>query len=225
MTALTARAFDLILCESCGLLSRGRPHADGLDGPVAVDSSVACPRCGARLHVRKPDSVARTWAYLISALVLYVPANALPIMRTSGIYSRQSDTILSGVAYLWNDGSWGLALIVFIASVAIPLVKLFALSFLLVTVQRGSSWRPRQRTRLFRMIASIGRWSMLDIYVVALLAALVRVQPLALIDVGPGAVAFGAMVVLTMFATHAFDPRLIWDGTGRAAADQDDDDD
>ena len=226
MTALTARALDLLLCDSCGLLSRGRadPAASALSAG-APDFSGACPRCGAALHVRKPESVSRSWAYLISALVLYVPANALPIMRTSGLFNKQSDTILSGVVYLWTEGSWGLSLIVFIASVAIPLVKLIALSFLLVTVQRGSSWRPRQRTHLFRMIASIGRWSMLDIYVVALLAALVRVQPLALIEVGPGAVAFGAMVMLTMFATHAFDPRLIWDATNPATADQDDDDD
>jgi paraquat-inducible protein A len=172
----------------------------------------ACPRCGTALHARKPDSLARTWALLLAATVLYVPANVLPIMHTASLFGTQSDTIMSGVVYLWVTGSWPLAVVVFVASVFVPLAKLLALAYLAFTVQRGTARAPAERLRLYRMVEIVGRWSMLDVFVVALLAALVQLRSLAEIVPGPGATAFGAVVVLTMLAAMTFDPRLIWDG-------------
>lgn len=132
-------------------------------------------------------------------------------METGSLFGSQKDTILSGVVYLWVTGSWPLAILVFFASIVVPLVKLMALSFLVVSVRLGSTFHPLERARLYHLLEFIGRWSMLDIYVVTLLTALVRIQTLATVTPGPGAVAFGAVVVLTMLAAMAFDPRLIWD--------------
>jgi paraquat-inducible protein A len=136
--------------------------------------------------------VARTWALLIAAYILYLPANLLPMMDTNSLRGSQSDTILSGVVFLWTSGSWPLALVVFFASITVPMLKLFALTLLLVTTQRQSSWQPNQRTRLFRLVEFVGRWSMLDIFVVTILAALVQLKALATIKAGPAAAAFGA---------------------------------
>jgi len=170
-----------------------------------------CPRCGAALHFRKPASVSRSWALLIAAVILYIPANTLPMMKTSSLFGSQSDTIMSGVVYFWTSGSWYLALIIFFASIMVPLLKMMALALLLVSVQRRSRWQPAQRARLYRLVEFVGRWSMLDIYVVAVIVALVQLKALATIQPGAGAAAFGAVVVLTMFSAMAFDPRLIWD--------------
>ena len=199
--AATAASFGLLGCHVCGLVSRA---AQG--GPAQ-----ACPRCGAQLHFRKPASVSRTWALLIAAMILYVPANLLPMMKTSSLFGTQSDTIMSGVVYFWTSGSWYLALIIFFASITVPLLKMLALVLLLVSVQRRSRWQREQRARLYRLIEFVGRWSMLDVYVVAVIVALVQLKALATIQPGPGAVAFGGVVVLTMFAAMAFDPRMIWD--------------
>jgi paraquat-inducible protein A len=132
-------------------------------------------------------------------------------MQTTTLFGSQEDTILSGVAYLWTSGSWPLAIVVFAASITVPLLKIIALTVLVVSTQRRTAWRPRERTLLYRVIELVGRWSMLDIYVVTVLVALVHLQGLATIQAGPGAVAFGAVVVLTMLASLSFDPRLIWD--------------
>jgi paraquat-inducible protein A len=148
---------------------------------------------------------------LLAAYILYIPANLLTMMETGSLISYRKDTIMSGVIHLWKTGSWGIAVIVFIASIAIPLLKLVTLSFLVISVQRRSTWDPVRRTRLYRLVELVGRWSMLDIYVVTLLAALVQLGSLATVKAGPAAVAFGAVVVLTMFASMTFDPRLIWD--------------
>jgi paraquat-inducible protein A len=161
------------------------------------------------LHDREPNSIARAWALLIAACILYIPANVLPVMDTGSVFGGQSDTIMSGVIYLWVSGSWPLAALIFFASVMVPLLKILALALLLISVQRRSAWAPYQSTRLYRVIEFVGRWSMIDIFVVAILAALVQFQSLATIRAGPGTVAFGAVVVLTMFAAEAFDPRLI----------------
>jgi len=198
---VTAASLGLLACHACGLLSRPAPGSHDAD----------CPRCGAHLHFRKPDSIARTWALLITAIILYIPANLLPMMRTSSLFGSQSDTIMSGVVYFWTSGSWYLALIIFFASIMVPLLKMIALVLLLVTAQLHSRWQQEQRACLYRLVEFVGRWSMLDIYVVAVVVALVQLQGLATIQPGPGAAAFGAVVVLTMFAAMAFDPRLIWD--------------
>ena len=170
-----------------------------------------CPRCNEALHRRKPESLPRTWALVIAAAVCYVPANLLPIMRVTSLGQTQSDTILSGVIFLLQHGMWPLALVVFVASVFVPLLKLLILIFLLISVQVRSTWRPRDRSRLYRVTEAIGRWSMVDIYVVTILVALVRLGNLATVEAASGAIFFAAVVVLTMFAAMSFDPRLIWD--------------
>lgn len=200
-TQVTAASLGLLSCHTCGLLSRPAP---GMHEAV-------CSRCGAHLHLRKTESISRTWALLIAAMILYIPANVLPIMETGSLFGSQSDTILSGVVYLWTSGSWPLAVVVFFASIMVPLLKMIAITVLLVSVQLRSKWRMDQRAVLYRMVEFIGRWSMLDIYVVAILVTLVQAKALASIRAGPGAIAFGAVVVLTMFAAMSFDPRLIWD--------------
>ena len=200
-SARTAARAGLFVCHDCGLLSKPASHAH--EG--------RCPRCGSHLHFRKPGSIARTWAFVIAAMVLYIPANMLPVMDTSSLFGAQTDTILSGVVYLWTSGSWPLAVIVFIASIAVPMLKIMAIVFLVLTAQLHWRWLPERRTRIYRLVELVGRWSMLDIYVITILVALVQFNALATIKAGPGAIAFGAVVVLTMFAAMSFDPRLIWD--------------
>jgi len=198
---VTAAELGLCSCHVCALVST----------PLQTAGPSHCSRCGSALHFRKPASVARSWAFLIAAYILYLPANLMPIMHTGTLRSYRVDTILSGVVYLWETGSWAISAIVFTASIMIPLMKLISLTLLLISVQRNSSWHPEQRPRLYRLVDLVGRWSMLDIYVVTLLAALVQLKSLAIVKAGPGAVAFGAVVVLTMLAAIYFDPRLIWD--------------
>lgn len=193
----TARSLGLVRCHDCSLL-------------VAAHLET-CPRCGARLHLRKPDSLGRTAALVLAALILYLPANLLPITVTTAIGTRQADTILSGVIYFMQTGSWEIAAVIFIASVFVPLAKLVILVLLLVSVRFRWRWRPRDRTVLYRLTELVGRWSMVDIYVVTILVALVRLGAVATIEAGPAAVYFAAVVVLTMFAAESFDPRLIWD--------------
>jgi paraquat-inducible protein A len=209
--AVTAAAYGLVLCEECGLL---------LEQPGGHGKHV-CPRCKAPLHQRKPASLSRTWAYLAAAMVLYIPANLLPVMDTSSLFGSQKDTIMSGVVYLWVSGSWPLALLVFIASIAVPILKILGLAYLVLSTQMRSQWLPGQRARIYRAIELVGRWSMLDIYVITMLVALVQFQALATIKAGPASIAFGAVVVLTLLAAMSFDPRLMWDAleTERVHAD------
>jgi paraquat-inducible protein A len=148
---------------------------------------------------------------VIAAMVFYIPANVLPITHTTSLGKVQSDTIMSGVIYFIHSGSWPIALVIFVASIFVPMLKLLILSFLLISVQHGWQWRPLDRTRLYRITEIIGRWSMLDIYVVTIMVALVHLGALATIEAGPGAVFFAAVVVITILAAEAFDPRLIWD--------------
>jgi paraquat-inducible protein A len=153
----------------------------------------------------------RCTALLIAASVLYIPANLLPVMVVTSFGKTEGDTIINGVMYLATSGDLPLAIILFIASIFVPTIKLIILSLLLITVHFKSEWRPRERTYLYRLTEFIGRWSMVDIFVDTLMAALIQIQGLMVIEVGVGAVAFGAVVVLTMLAAMAFDPRLIWD--------------
>jgi paraquat-inducible protein A len=175
------------------------------------DSSESVCGHGRPLHRRKQQSLSRTWALLLAAIVLYIPALTLPVMTASTLFQVQSDTILSGVVALWISGSWLLAVIVFIASIAVPMLKILSLGFLAWSTQMRSVAIPRERTQIYRLLERIGRWSMLDIYVITLLVSLVHFEKIANMSAGPGAIAFGAVVVLTMLATSAFDPRLIWD--------------
>ena len=200
----TAKNLGLVACRHCHLLSR------------ETDAPADCPRCGAPLSSRKPNSIVRAWALVLAAMVFYIPANVLPITHTISLGAVQSDTIMSGVIYFIQTGSWPIALVIFVASVFVPLLKLLILAYLLISVQRRSQWRPVDRTRLYRLTEVIGRWSMLDIYVVTILVALVHLGALATIEAGPGAIFFGAVVVVTMLAAEAFDPRLIWDNMENA---------
>jgi len=204
MSSVQAAALGKADCPTCGLL--GSPA-----------ERPACRRCGTLLHLRKPNSLQRSWALLIAAFVLYLPANLLPIMETHSLFGPQQDTIMSGVVYLWTSGSWVLALVVFIASVAVPLLKLVSLTLLLVSVQCRWQRQPLQRTKLYRFLELIGRWSMLDVFVVTILVTLVQVRSLATIHPGPGVLAFAAVVILSMLATMAFEPRLIWDAVDHSS--------
>ena len=199
-TFVMGRSLGLRVCTRCHATVRANGPAIG-----------RCPRCGAPLHERKPHSVATTAALVVSAALLYIPANLLPVMHMHTFFSEEDDTIMSGVLSLLHDGSWPLALLVFVASIVVPLLKLIAMGWLLLSVVRKSPGHPLQRTKLFRLVEFIGRWSMLDVYAIALLVALVQIRSLATIHAGVGALAFCSVVVLTMLAAQSFDERLIWD--------------
>jgi paraquat-inducible protein A len=199
--AATAAQAGLMACEACQMLSR----------PAGEGQVSYCRRCGEKLEFRHHDSVQKTWALVIAAAVCYLPANMLPVLNTTTLGSSEADTILGGVAFLYATGSWPLALIVLIASVMIPLGKLVALVYLLLTVQRGSVTSNHERTRLYRLVEIIGRWSMLDVFVATFTVAMVQLQPLMSVAPGAGVLFFAAVVVLTMLAAETFDPRLIWD--------------
>lgn len=194
----TARELNLCLCHSCGLVCdmSCEPHH--------------CTRCGAPIHRQKTDSLARTWAYLLAALALYVPANVLPVMNTTLLGTGADSTIMSGVLEFWEHGAWDIALIIFIASIAVPGVKFVALSLLLITAQKRSHWARKERSKLYRFVELIGYWSMLDVLVVAIVSALVKFQALGDIEPRPGILFFGLVVVFTMLSAMSFDPRLIW---------------
>jgi len=190
----------LVACTTCELVMKA--------GNAAVGT---CPRCREPLRPRKRNANARAWAFLIAAAALYIPANALPIMETEQFPTYRTDTIMSGVAFLWTEGSWSLAAVVFTASVLVPMLKLGALGLLLVTSRKGSTWRQRGRTQLYRVLEAVGHWSMLDVFVVALLSAVVQLGRFARVEPGLAVIPFAGVVVLTMLASASFDPRTIWD--------------
>jgi paraquat-inducible protein A len=200
-TWITGKSAGLTQCPACHLLVKMQLTA------------CHCPRCHAALHVRKPDSISRTWALVIAACILYIPANLLPITKFNAFGSVQADTIISGVMYFIKTGSWPIALVIFIASVFVPLLKLILLIYLLISLQTRARARRLERTRLYRITELVGRWSMVDIYVVTILVVLVNLGGMAKIAAGPGAFFFALVVVLTMLAAMSFDPRLIWDDT------------
>ena len=197
----SAAACGILSCHACGLVSRASKN----------QHDMICSRCDTPLHFRKKNSLSRAWALLIAAYVFIIPANLLPVMETGSLFGSEKDTIISGVIFLWNSGSQPLAFILFFASVFIPVAKLVSLTYLLVSVQRRSTFQPKNRTKLYRILEFVGRWSMIDVYVAAMLTALVQFGSVMSIRVGNGAIAFGAVVVLTILAAECFDPRLIWD--------------
>ena len=186
-------------CEDCGLVS------------VVQADPASCPRCGSVLHARKPNSVQRTWALLIAAAVLYLPANYYPVLTVVQMGAGAPSTIVGGVRELISSRMYPLAALVFFASIAVPMLKLVGLTVMLVATQTGRSGWLRDRTRLYHVVRWIGRWSMIDIFMEALLGALVRFGAIVTIAPGYGAVAFCAVVILTMVAAETFDPRLMWD--------------
>ncbi|RIX42590.1 MAG: paraquat-inducible membrane protein A [Rhodocyclales bacterium GT-UBC] len=200
MISPRAAQLKVMACPACGLVVEdGQPEA------------ARCPRCSARLTRRRPNSVARAWALLIAGMIFYIPANLLPVMHTSLLGRASDSTILQGVVEFWLAGSYGIALVIFVASVAVPCSKFLILGLLLVTTQRRSTWAMRERARLYRLVEVVGYWSMLDVLVVAIVAALVKFQSLSDIEPRTGILFFGLVVILTMLAAMQFDPRLIWD--------------
>ena len=198
--SVTGRRLGLLLCLHC----RATVRAGQVVHP-------RCPRCDANLHERKPHSLALTAALLLCAAALYVPANLLPVMYTNTLLDKEQDTIMSGVLVLLHSGSWPIAVLVFIASIVVPLLKIIALSVVVFSAWSRTRRHQAPRSELYRMVDFIGRWSMLDVYAISLLVALVQIRSLASIAVGWGALAFAAVVVLTLFAAKTFDERLLWD--------------
>jgi paraquat-inducible protein A len=192
-------------CESCGFVQSLASSAE----------PGVCQRCEARIHFRKPDSFARVWSLVIAAAIVYIPANVLPVMRVRTATSDGAHTILGGVLELWRLGSWDLALIVFVASVVVPMTKLLALIVLMVKHHWRGSVVQRQRTRLYELVEFIGQWSMLDVFVVILMTAMANFPGISQVIAGPGAVSFGVVVILTMLATMSYDPRHGWDGRSK----------
>lgn len=201
-TALASPAEGALSCHTCGLVSLPHHHDDH------------CPRCGSHLHRRKPNAMGRAVALLISAAILYVPANVYPVLQFIQLGSGQPSTILGGVVELLDGGMWPLALLVFFASVAVPMLKIIGLALLLLSVRFAWTTRLRDRTRLYFVVNAIGRWSMIDIFMETILVALVRFGSVVSIEPGMGAIAFCGVVILTMFAAEGFDPRLMWDAAG-----------
>ncbi len=202
---VSGRSLGLLVCANCRATVRA----------IRASRSL-CPRCRAPLHSRKPRSIATTTTLVLTAALLYIPANVLPVMHTHTVFSDDDDTIMSGVISLAHSGSWPLALLVFFASIVVPLLKLVALGEVLYAVARKSVRHAKQRSRLFRIVEFVGRWSMLDVYAVSLLVALVQIESLATIGVRLGSLAFAAVVVLTTLAAQSFDERLLWDAQTRA---------
>ncbi|MCR4309354.1 MAG: paraquat-inducible protein A [Deltaproteobacteria bacterium] len=209
--SLTGAKAGVVPCDACGLLSR----------PAGPPVPGNCPRCGEAMAFRRRDPIQRTWALIIAAAICYLPANFLPVMTTTTLKSVRPDTIIGGVVRLYESGSWVLALIVLVASVMIPLVKLTALSYLLITVQLRSNRKRRERARLLRMLKAIGRWSMLDVFVATVVVALVQLRPFMSVVPESGVMFFTAVVILTIFAANTFDPRLIWDSGGETRGEDD----
>jgi paraquat-inducible protein A len=204
-TWVSGRSLGLVVCANCRATVRA----------IGAGRSL-CPRCRAPLHSRKPRSIATTATLVLTAALLYIPANVLPVMHTHTVFSDDDDTIMSGVISLAHSGSWPLALLVFFASIVVPLLKLIALGEVLYAVARKSVRHAKQRSRLFRIVEFVGRWSMLDVYAVSLLVTLVQIESLATIGVRLGSLAFAAVVVLTTLAAQSFDERLLWDAQSRA---------
>jgi paraquat-inducible protein A len=199
----------VIACETCGLMQR----VEELE-PGAV---AECCRCSSVVANRKINSLGRTAAFSLGALILYIPANIYPILRMNYYGAYSENTIWDGCVNLFKDGQWLVAGIVFLASIVIPLFKLLGLFFLVITTKLKSVRRRQQRTMIYKIIEVIGPWAMLDVFLLSVLVALVKLQQIATVLPGPGLLAFTAVVVLTILASASFDPKLIWDETDQAS--------
>lgn len=197
MEIRSAAEQGLASCHLCGKVS-----------PVALGH---CPRCHSPLHLRKPHSLERTWAFLVASIALYFPANLMPIMSVGGVGGTSYDTIMSGVLNFWKKGDHLVAVIIFSASILIPILKMLALAWLCLAASGKARTSPKNLTRLYHVTELVGRWSMVDVFVVAILVALVQVGAITTVLSGPAIVSFAAVVILTMFAAMSFDPRLLWD--------------
>ena len=194
---ISARKAGLVACQRCGQVHQmGTAH---------------CKRCDGALQSRDMQSLQRVWAWLIAGMIAYLPANIYPMLLTSTLVERSESTIIGGVVELVEYGSYGIAFIVFFASVMIPIGKFIAIGYLAISVQRGWADKQHERHRAYEIVEFIGRWSMIDVFVVAILSALVQLDTIATINPGIAAVSFALSVVFTMLSAQAFDSRLIWD--------------
>lgn len=189
--------------------------ANGLQGcpictRVGLSKSTVCGVCGATLHSGWEESIQRTWAWLMTSVILYLPANFLPIMHTQILGNESDKTILGGVVALWEHESYPIALVIFVASILVPLGKMLVLAWLCLSVRHNSTFVIAQKTMLYRITEFVGRWSMVDVFVVAILVALIQLGNVMTILPGAAALAFAAMVVASMLSAMAFDPRLLW---------------
>lgn len=194
---ITARDAGLIGCHQCG--------------QVHAQTDVRCRRCAAVLHSRKPDSLQKVWAWLIAGIITFIPANVYPMLITNTLVENSQSTIIGGVVDLVHYGAYGIATIVFVASIVIPVWKFAAIAYLAISIQRKSTLKTHQRHRLFEAVEFIGRWSMIDVFVVAILSALVQLDAVASINPGIAAANFALSVVFTMLSAQSFDARMIWD--------------
>jgi paraquat-inducible protein A len=194
---ISARAAGLVACRNCG--------------QVHHKQAIRCHRCDSRLQSRDSQSLQKVWAWLIAGMIAYIPANTYPMLLTSTLTERSESTIIGGVIELVDYGAIGVALVVFVASVVIPVGKFAAIMYLAISVQRGSMRNQHGRHKAYDIVEFIGRWSMIDVFVVAILSALVQLATIATINPGIAAVSFALSVIFTMLAAQAFDPRLIWD--------------
>lgn len=200
-----AAQLGLAGCHTCGKVS-----------PVELGR---CPRCGSHLHLRKPDSIQRTVALMAAATLLYIPANLLPIMTVVELGDVTENTIVSGMLSFWRTGAYPIAIVIFTASILIPLLKIVALTWLCLAATGKLRPSPAMLGKIYWFTELLGRWSMVDIFVVGILVALVQLGNYMTITVGPGALAFAGVVVLTMFAAMSFDPRFLWDRLEKAGID------
>ncbi len=205
-------------CKTCGLVN-ALPATDSQSNISEPDNYV-CQRCGSDLYVRKPNSEQLTWALLLTAAILYIPANAYPMMITTSLGQSHASTIIGGMVELWQHGSEPVAVIIFVASVLVPIVKMLVLVLLLWLARHPGPLNAQQKTRLYRITELIGRWSMVDVFVVAIMVALIQSGNLMSVLPGPAALAFCAVVITTMLAAMAFDPRLLWDIQGKQQYDR-----
>lgn len=188
-------------------------------GKLTNISAVHCSRCGTRLRLRKPDSIHRTVALVLTACILYIPANALPMMYTDQLGKEYQATIISGVIEFWEHGDYLIASVIFFASISIPIAKIISLLWLCWSVSRNSVTIRKKRTTLYRITEFVGRWSMIDVFVVAITVALIHLGGILTIRPGGAALAFAGVVIITMMAARSFDPRLIWDATETQSKD------
>ncbi|KJZ20443.1 paraquat-inducible protein A [Loktanella sp. S4079] len=194
---MSAREAGLVACQRCGQV-----HAKGVP---------YCKRCDGPLQSRDTESLQKVWAWLIAGMIAYVPANLYPMLLTNTLVEHSESTIIGGVVDLIHHGSWGIAIIVFVASVMIPIGKFLAVIYLAVSVKNKSGANQHERHVAYELVEFIGRWSMIDVFVVAILSALVQLDTIATINPGIAAVSFALSVIFTMLAAQSFDSRLIWD--------------
>lgn len=202
-TALTARDAGLVGCRTCARV-----------WPLGTTE---CGLCGEALQSRDPKSLSRVWAWWVLGLMAYVPANLYPMLSTRTLVSHSEDTIIGGAVTLAQHGALGVAVVILVASVVIPFAKFFCIAYLALSVGRPSALAPERRTQLYEIVEYIGRWSMIDVFVVAILTALVQLSVIVSITPGPAAISFAASVIFTMLSASAFDSRMIWDGIEGAA--------